>query len=78
MMLRRGTGGYYVNGILARWPRNAISVRDADTYLRAGSVATPDLATTDLAVLNNLIVSSTTTFESGASRYSFDLDRELR
>lgn len=73
MMLRRGTGGYYVNGILARWPRNAISVRDAETYLRAGSVASPDLATTDLAVRNVLIVASPTTFEAGTARYSFDL-----
>jgi hypothetical protein len=73
MMLRRGTAGYYVNGILARWARNAISVRDANTYARAGSVATPDLATADLAVRNNLIISSPTTFEAGSSRYSFDL-----
>lgn len=29
MVLRRGTGGYYVNGVLARWPRTAISIRDA-------------------------------------------------
>ncbi len=34
MVLRRGTGGYYVNGILARWPRAAISLRDPETQLR--------------------------------------------
>ena len=31
MVLRRGTQGMYVNGIVARWPRAAISLRDADT-----------------------------------------------
>ncbi len=28
MVLRRGTGGYYINGVVARWPRQAISIRD--------------------------------------------------
>jgi hypothetical protein len=35
MMLRRGTAGYYVNGIVARWPRAAISLRDQTTLDRA-------------------------------------------
>ena len=34
MMLRRGTGGHYVNGVLARWPRAAVSLRDASTKQR--------------------------------------------
>jgi hypothetical protein len=34
MVLRRGTGGYYVNGIIARWPRSAISLRDPETQTR--------------------------------------------
>jgi hypothetical protein len=33
-MLRRGTGGYYVNGIIARWPSSAISFRDTTTLIR--------------------------------------------
>lgn len=33
-MLRRGTGGYYVNGIIARWPSSAISFRDTTTFIR--------------------------------------------
>ncbi len=33
-MLRRGTGGYYVNGIIARWPSAAISFRDTTTFVR--------------------------------------------
>ena len=35
MMLRRGTAGIYVNGIIARWPRAAISLRDQNTIDRA-------------------------------------------
>ena len=34
MMLRRGTAGYYVNGIVARWPRAAFSLRDQATLDR--------------------------------------------
>ncbi|MGH7556093.1 MAG: hypothetical protein ACREMQ_24080, partial [Longimicrobiales bacterium] len=29
MVLRRGTGGYYVNGVISRWSRGAIGIRDA-------------------------------------------------
>ncbi|HMC55085.1 MAG TPA: hypothetical protein VKH19_07955 [Gemmatimonadaceae bacterium] len=63
MMIRRGTGGYYVNGIVARYPRAGISLRDAETYARAGSTATPDLATADLAVKNILFVETPTMFQ---------------
>jgi hypothetical protein len=35
MMLRRGTGGYYVNGVVARWERAGISLRDQATLDRA-------------------------------------------
>jgi len=34
MLLRRGVGGYYVNGIIARWPNAAMSVRDQATWDR--------------------------------------------
>ncbi len=37
LLLRRGAGGYYVNGILARWPRAAISMRDSETQTRANN-----------------------------------------
>lgn len=46
MMLRRGTGGYYVNGVVARWPRAAVSLRDAQTQTRA---------TAGELVLNNIL-----------------------
>lgn len=52
MMLRRGTGGYYVNGVVARFPRAGVSLRDAETFARAGSAAVPDAATSDLVVRN--------------------------
>jgi hypothetical protein len=73
MMLRRGTGGYYVNGVLARWPRAAISIRDTETFLRAGSAVTPDLATTDLAVRNILIAEAALAFQIGTGQNAFDL-----
>jgi hypothetical protein len=31
MVLRRGTGGYYVNGLVARWPKAAMSLRDSSS-----------------------------------------------
>ena len=34
MVLRRGTGGHYINGVVSRWPRAAISVRDTTTNNR--------------------------------------------
>jgi len=33
-VLRRGTGGYYINGVIARWPRGAISLRDSTSNNR--------------------------------------------
>lgn len=52
MMIRRGSGGFYVNGVLARFPNAGVSLRDADTYARGGSVAAPDVATSDLQIRN--------------------------
>ena len=74
MMLRRGTGGYYVNGILAHWPRAGISIRDAETYARAGSTDTPDPATADLIVRNIVHVETPAMFQTGGSsvQNSFD------
>lgn len=66
MMLRRGTGGYYVNGIIAKYPRAGISLRDAETFARAGNSATPDMATTDLAVKNILFVETPTMFQAAS------------
>jgi hypothetical protein len=76
LMLRRGTGGYYVNGIVARWPRAGVSLRDADTYARAGSTATPNLATADLAIRNVLFAETPAVFQGANgtnTQSSFDL-----
>lgn len=74
MMLRRGTGGYYVNGVLARYPAAGISLRDSATFLRAGNAAVPDLATTDLAVRNVYIAETPLAFQALATQqFAFDL-----
>jgi hypothetical protein len=72
MVLRRGTAGYYVNGIIARWPRAAVSVRDVETYQRAGSATTPDLASADLAIRNVVMVQNGAAFQTG-QQPPFDL-----
>jgi hypothetical protein len=66
MMLRRGTGGYYVNGLVARFPRAGVSLRDAETYQRAGATATPDLAAADLAVKNVVFAETPTLFQAAS------------
>jgi hypothetical protein len=63
MMLRRGTGGYYVNGVVARYPRGGVSLRDAETYTRAGSTGTQDLANADLAIKNVLFTENSAIFQ---------------
>jgi hypothetical protein len=53
LMLRRGTGGYYVNGVVARWTSDGVSMRDSATFTRAGNTQTPS-ATADLQLRNIL------------------------
>ncbi len=51
MVLRRGTGGFYVNGLIGRWPSAGYSVRDAaSTGVRQGA---------GLLDLDNLLVVET-------------------
>ena len=50
VVLRRGTAGYYVNGVVTRWPRAALSLRDgASTGARItdGSLVVRNVLTTD-------------------------------
>jgi hypothetical protein len=50
MVLRRGTGGYYVNGVIARWPKAAMSIRDATSTgarIADGSLVVSNVLTTD-------------------------------
>lgn len=63
MMLRRGTGGYYVNGVVSRYPRGGVSLRDADTYARAGATGVTDLATADLAIKNVVFTDNASVFQ---------------
>lgn len=67
MMLRRGTGGYYVNGVLASWPRAAISLRDN---------ATNDRITAGELQLSNLLLSEVgATFQAASgSNVQFEVD----
>jgi hypothetical protein len=52
MMLRRGTGGYYVNGLVTRWSRAAISLRDQSTLDR---IAGGDLVLRNLYLAGNAV-----------------------
>jgi len=73
MMLRRGTGGYYVNSVFARWSTDGISLRDAATYTRAGSTKTPS-ASADLQVRNVLFADIPKVFQdSSATQNLLDL-----
>jgi hypothetical protein len=62
MVLRRGTGGYYVNGLIARWPRGAIGIRESSGQTSMNT----RLANGEL-VLNNILVAAdnATMFQSG-------------
>jgi hypothetical protein len=71
MVLRRGAGGHYVNGIVARWPRAAFSLRDAETETRYDDG--------DLILRNILVVETGATagtnaplFEDGSGRFAID------
>jgi hypothetical protein len=65
MMIRRGSGGYYMNGVLARFPRAGVSLRDAETFKRASNVAVPDPTTSDLVIQNNYFVETPAAFQAG-------------
>lgn len=56
-MLRRGTGGHYINGIFARWPNASIAYRDAQSKARE----TAGL----LSIRNNLLVESPLVLQAG-------------
>ncbi|MBM4184219.1 MAG: hypothetical protein FJ207_08315 [Gemmatimonadetes bacterium] len=66
MMLRRGTGGYYVNGVLARWERAGISLRDQSTIDRSNAG--------DLLVRNVHVADVGATFQTGGSSVQGTLD----
>ncbi len=61
MVLRRGTGGHYVNGILARWPNAGISIRDAGTTSRVTEGV--------MSIRNVLIAESPLALQAGQQTY---------
>jgi hypothetical protein len=62
MVLRRGVGGHYVNGLLARWPSAGIGYRDAQTKLRENE---------GVFSLQGIYVAETTTlFQAGQQTYA--------
>ena len=60
MVLRRGTGGHYVNGVLGKWARAAISVRDGDTQAR--------VADGNLSIKNVHVSDAPILYETGSGR----------
>lgn len=52
MVLRRGTGGYLTNGIVARWQRQGLSVRDPETNTM---MATDSLNVSNLLLAENAL-----------------------
>ena len=58
MVLRRGTGGYYINGVVARYARQAISLRDSTSNNRfiVDSLITRNLYFAENGVQNGGVV----------------------
>ncbi len=73
LMLRRGTGGFYLNGVVARFPTDGVSLRDPESFKRAGNAIVPDLATSDLQVRNIYFTETPAVFQA-ASATQFVLD----
>ncbi|HJU89523.1 MAG TPA: hypothetical protein VJ672_09030 [Gemmatimonadaceae bacterium] len=71
MVLRRGTGGFFVNGILARWPRAAISLRDPDTQTRFNE---GNAMVRNVSVVESGGTAGTNAplFEGGSGRFTID------
>jgi hypothetical protein len=66
MVLRRGTGGYYVNGVVARWPRQAISLRDSTSNNRFQA---DSLIVRNLYVADNGLQNSGVTFDPTGTNF---------
>jgi fibronectin type III domain protein len=58
MVLRRGTGGYLTNGVVAHWQRQGLTVRDAQTNAR--------IASDSLNVVNLLLAENAANYDSDA------------
>src|SRR5688500_12058738 len=60
MVIRRGTGGYFTHGIVARWQRQGLSVRDAFTNTQL-------TATDSLNIVNMLFAENAANYDADAS-----------
>ena len=77
LSLRRGSGGYFVNGVVARFPTAGISLRDLETYTRGGAVQTPSIQQSDLLLRNIYFTEITQTMfqtNTGGTPVQFALD----
>ncbi len=73
MMLRRGTGGYYINGHVSRFPNGAIALRNTVTSGAVSSTATGDRVADGTLVLRNILATDgAVLFEAGQGRVSID------
>jgi hypothetical protein len=66
MLLRRGVGGYYVNGIIARWPNAAMSIRDQATWDR--------IAAGNLVIRNLLLAENAKSFTTASGQFPAEAD----
>lgn len=66
MLLRRGVGGYYVNGVIARWPNAAISIRDQATWDR--------VSFGNLLIRNLLLAENAKTFTIANGQFPVEAD----
>jgi hypothetical protein len=65
LVVRRGAGGYFVNGVIARWRGAAISLRDlTSTQLRATEG--------NLVLRNILVAENGAMFQPGATNFALD------
>lgn len=65
-VLRRGTGGYYLNGVLARWPRAGISLRDSTSNNR---FQVDSLIVRNLYFAENGVLASGANFDVAGSNF---------
>ncbi len=69
MVLRRGTGGYYINGVVANWPRAAISLRDTTSNNR---FIVDSLLVRNLYFADNGVLTSGANFDAVGTNFGQD------
>jgi hypothetical protein len=69
-VIRRGTAGFWVNGVLARWPKSAISLRDETTAAR---LAAGQLGLSNIASVENGSLLHTSSFSETLDTAAVDI-----